>query len=282
MSDHEEFLAYLLKRLGLAVSAGACSLEILSESHSSPALKLTAGDTHLMVRRAGQPDGVRDLQREFSVLKLLSGSGLAPSPVMYDRDRKFIVYEYLPGEAWSRSMLVDPGSLDALTEALAVLHAHQLPGTVCDPVRTLQRYLVDADPALRSQLVGIATAAMESLHDRQPVLCHYDLWCGNIIQGSGTRFIDWEFANGGAPMIDLATLVCYHGLDEDETEDLWRSYSARMQKQPPRQDLASWCSIVDCLTVAWSGFSIARGEASGRSRPFYEPAFKRLGLNVDI
>ena len=83
-------------------------------------------------------------------------------------------------------------------------------------------------------------------------------------------------------MIDLATLVCYHGLDEDETEDLWRSYSARMQKQPPRQDLASWCSIVDCLTVAWSGFSIARGEASGRSRPFYEPAFKRLGLNVDI
>lgn len=282
MRDQEEFHAYLLRRLDLAGKAEVSTLEPLSEGHSNPCLKLTTGDVRFMVRLGGQSDEVRSLEREFSVLKMLDGSGLAPSPVMFDRDRKFIVYEYLPGEIWSPGMLREAGALEALADALARLHSYEQPGTVCDPVKTVGFYLRNADPVLRTQLMDIVRDAMGGLHGRQRVLCHHDLWCGNILQGSGTRFIDWEFANGGAALIDLATLVCYHGLGEEETEALWRSYASRMKKPPHREDLATWCTIVDCLTVAWSQFTIARGEASGVTGPFYGPAVKRLALNFEI
>lgn len=282
MKSQDEFLAYLLKRLDLADKAGESALEALPGSHSYSALTLTAGESRYMVRRGGRPDGVRDLEREFKVLTLLDGSGLAPSPMMYDADRKFIVYQYLPGTVWDRNMLVESGTLEALVESLARLHSYQLPGTVCDPLKTVEFYLQNAEPALRSLLMERVSAAMAGLHARQPVLCHYDMWCGNIIQGTSTGFIDWEFANGGPALIDLATLVCYHELDEDETETLWRSYAARVGGQLHRKDLAICCTIVDCLTVAWSCYLHARDEGSGTTEPFYGPAMKRLGLDIGI
>jgi aminoglycoside phosphotransferase (APT) family kinase protein len=282
MTDNDEFLAYLLRRLDLAGKANASKLELLSHSHFFSALKLTAGDTRYMVRRGGHPDGIRDLRREFNVLTLLDGSGLAPSPVMFDQDRNFIVYEYLPGVIWSRRMLTEAGALEALTDSLARLHSNNPPGSVCDPIKTVELYLLNADTALRSRLMEIANGAMGRLHGTRSVLCHYDMWCGNIIQDRNTRFIDWEFANGGAPLIDLATLVCYHSLDEDETEALWCSYAGKTQEQLHREDLATWCIIVDCLTVAWCGFSMALGDSPGATEPFYGPAAKRLGLNINI
>ena len=282
MSDHDEFLSYLLRRLDLGARADASKLELLSGSNAFSALKLTAGDTRYMVRRGGHPDGIRDLGREFNVLKLLDGSGLAPSPVLYDEDQLFIVYEYLPGEVWSRDMLTETGALDALTDSLARLHSNKPPGTVCDPVSTVEIYLLNADPVLRARLMEIVTGAMGRLHSSEVVLCHYDMWCGNIVQGRSTRFIDWEFANGGAPLIDLATLVCYHGLDEDETEALWCSYAGKLQNKPHREDLATWCTIVDCLSVAWALFSSAHGESAEVTDPFSAPARKRLGLDMGI
>ncbi len=282
MTANDEFLAYLLRRLDLAGKPDASKLELMSHSSVFPALKLTAGDTRYMVRRGGHADGTRDLNREFKVLKLLDGSGLAPAPVMFDRDKNFIVYEYLPGVTWSRNMLTQAAELDALTDALARLHSYDPPGTECDPLKTVELYLENADPVLRSRLMEIVTGAMGRMRRGRSVLCHYDLWCGNIIQGCSTRFIDWEFANGGDPLIDLATLVCYHGLDEDETEALWRSYVGKTREQAHREDLAAWCVIVDCLTVAWSRFSAALGDSPEASAPFYVPAAKRLGLNITI
>jgi len=281
VTDHDEFLSYLLRRLDLAGKAKASKLELLSGSNAFPALKLTAGDTRYMVRRGGHPDGIRDLGREFSVLKMLDGSGLAPSPVMFDEDQNFIVYEYLPGVVWSRNMLTEAGTLEALADSLVRLHRNNPPGTVCDPIKALEHYLRNADPVLRSRLMEIVIAAVDRLHSRRLVLCHHDMWCGNIIQACGTRFIDWEFANGGAPLMDLATLVCYHGLDEDETEALGCSYAGKLQQQPHREDLGTWCTIVDCLTVAWSQFSIAHGENAQVTEPFYGLAAKRLGLNIE-
>lgn len=280
MKDHEQFLAYLLRRLDLAGSAKLASLKALPGSSANSAQKLTAGETSYMVRRGGRPDGVRDLGREFNVLKLLDGSGLAPVPVMSDLERNFIVYEYLPGVAWSRAMLTEKDSLDVLTDLLTRLHGNSPPGTVCDPIKIMGIYLLNADSLLRSRLMDIAMAAMSRVHDAEPVLCHYDMWCGNIIQGRGTRFIDWEFANGGAPLIDLATLVCYHGLDEEETEALWCSYSGKMEKSLHREDLATWCTIVDCLTVAWGQYCAGIAESPDVTDSFCGPAAKRLDLNT--
>ena len=73
----------------------------------SSAQRLTVGDVRYVVRRGTSTAGARDLGREFEVLKLLEGSGLAPAPVLLDSGKRFIVYEYLPGVAWSRNMLTD-------------------------------------------------------------------------------------------------------------------------------------------------------------------------------
>jgi aminoglycoside phosphotransferase (APT) family kinase protein len=276
MSHAEDFLPYLLRRLGLPGKASSARLEPISRSRPWAVHKLSAGDVRYVVRR-GAPGGVQDLVREFEVLKLLEGSGLAPAPVLLDSDHGFIVCEYLPGVTWSGNMLTEEGSLEALADSLVRLHSYGPAGTVLDPVKRVERYLLNAEPFQRSMLISLCIEAVGNIRDSKVALCHYDMWCGNIVQGWSTRFIDWEYADGGSPLVDLATLICYHGLDEEGTEAIWRAYSKKADWAPRREDLASWCTIVDCLSVAWC-MQVANSDRD-RKEQFLVPSLNRLGLD---
>lgn len=282
MSSPEQFLPYLLRELGLPGKAGTARLEPLNGSSPGSAHRLTVGDVRYVVRGGTPTSGARDLGREFEMLHLLQGSGLAPAPVLLDPDKRFIVYEYLPGVAWSRNMLTEEDALDSLTESLVRLHRYSPAGTVLEPVKRVDSYLHNAEPIKRSTLTRLCTQAAAKLQDRNLALCHQDLWCGNIIQGAGTRFIDWEYADGGSPLFDLATLICYHDMNDDEAEKIWRAYLSKSDWQPPRADLDAWCTIVDCLTVAWCMYISLLTPRPELTRLFYLGAIARLGLDSAI
>ena len=282
MSYPGEFLPYLLRRLGLPGKASSAKLEPLSGSSPSSAQRLTVGDVRYVVRRGASEEGPRDFSREFEVLKLLQGSGLAPAPVLLDSEKRFMVYEYLPGVAWSRNMLIEDDALETLTDSLVRLHSYSPPGTVLEPVKRVERYLLNAEPIKRSVLTRLCIGAVMKLQDRNLALCHQDLWCGNIIQGWSTRFIDWEFADGGSPLVDLATLICYHDMNDDEAEKIWRAYVNKAGWQPAREDLDAWCTIVDCLTVSWAMYISLLTPRPDLAKVFYVRAAARLGLDSAI
>jgi aminoglycoside phosphotransferase (APT) family kinase protein len=279
MTGADEFLPYLLRRLDLPGKSSAARLEPLSRSKPSAVQKLTAGDVRYVVRRSASRDGVRDLQREFEILKLLEGSGLAPSPVLLDCDGGFMVCEYLAGVVWSGNMLSEEGALDALTDSLIRLHSYSSMGTVLEPVKRVERYLLDAKPFQRSALTSLCIKAARNLTDTRVALCHFDMWCGNIVQGWSTRFIDWEYADGGNPLVDLATLICYHELEDEQAEMLWRAYSGKTRRPPRHQELAHWCAIVDCLSVAWSLSIASSATDTDFKSQFLLPSLNRLGLD---
>jgi len=282
VSHPGEFLPYLLRRLGLPGKASSARLEPLSGSSPSSAQRLTVGDVRYVVRRGTPEMGPRDFSREFEVLKLLQGSGLAPAPVLFDSEKRFIVYEYLPGVAWSRKMLIEEDALDTLTDSLVRLHSYSPPGTVLEPVKIMEHYLLNAEPIKRAVLTGLCLGAVTKLQDGNLALCHQDLWCGNIIQGWSTRFIDWEFADGGSPLVDLATLICYHDMNDDEAEKIWRAYVNKAGWKPAREDLDAWCTIVDCLTVAWCMYISLLTPRPDLTKLFYVRAAARLGLDSAI
>lgn len=282
MSTQGQFLPYLLRRLGLPGKASSARLEPLSGSSPSSAQKLTVGDVRYVVRRGTSATGPRDFGHEFEVLKLLQGSGLAPAPVLLDAEKRFVVYEYLPGVVWSRNMLIEEDALDTLTDSLVRLHSYSPPGTVLEPVKRVERYLLNAEPIKRSVLTSLCVGAATKLRDRNLALCHHDLWCENIIQGWSTRFIDWEFADGGSPLVDLATLICYHDMNGDEAEKIWRTYVSKAGWQPVRADLDAWCTIVDCLTVAWCMYISLLTPRPDLTNLFYVRAAARLGLDFAI
>jgi aminoglycoside phosphotransferase (APT) family kinase protein len=282
VSNPEQFLPYLLRELGLPGKASTARLEPLHGSRPDSAHRLTVGDVRYVVRPGTFMGGTRDIVREFEMLKLLQGSGLAPAPVLLDPDKRFIVYEYLPGVAWSRNMLTEEGALDTLMESLVRLHSFSPAGTVLEPVKRVERYLLNAEPIRRSILTRLCAGAASKLQDRNLALCHQDLWCGNIIQGWSTRFIDWEYADGGSPLFDLATLICYHDMKDDETEKIWQAYVNKSGWQPPREDLNAWCTIVDCLTVAWCMYISLLTPRPELTNLFYVGAIARLGLDSAI
>ena len=282
MSDSGQFLPYLLRRLGLPGKASSARLEPLAGSSPSSAQRLTVGDVRYVVRRGASEVGPRDFSREFEVLKLLQGSGLAPAPVLLDAEKRFMVYEYLPGVAWSRNMLIEEDALEMLTDSLVRLHSYSPPGTVLEPVKRVERYLLNAEPIKRSILTSLCVRAVTKLKDRNLALCHQDLWCGNIIQGWSTRFIDWEFADGGSPLVDLATLICYHDMNKEEAEKIWQAYVNKARWQPARGDLDAWCTIVDCLTVSWCMYISLLTPRPDLTKLFYVRAAARLGLDSAI
>ena len=279
MNNPEQFLPYLLRKLGLPGKASTARLEPMPGGNPSSAQRLTVGDVRYVVRRGTSTAGARDLGREFEVLKLLEGSGLAPAPILLDSGKRFIVYEYLPGVVWSRNMLTEDDALDTLTDSLVRLHSFSSAGTVLEPVKRVERYLLNVEPIKRSVLTRLCVRAVARLQDRNLALCHQDLWCGNIIQGWSTRFIDWEYADGGSPLVDLATLICYHDMNDEEAEKIWRAYVNKAGWQPLREDLDAWCTIVDCLTVSWCMYISLLTPRPELTNLFYLGAVARLDLD---
>jgi thiamine kinase-like enzyme len=78
--------------------------------------------------------------------------------------------------------------------------------------------------------------------------CHNDIVAGNIIQHSGLKLLDWEYACDNDPMFDLASVIGFHDLDAKQIDSLFGAYAGgtnpelyeRLQNQVRLFDIIQW------------------------------------------
>jgi thiamine kinase-like enzyme len=199
------------------------------------------------------------LEREFELLGSLVAERLTAAPVAMDAARGLLITEFVED---ARPMMIEeirePAGMRSICQALRRLHrsAPELPPF--DPERIAIGYLdrLDGDwsePAERGwadEFLALARAYSETF---PPVtICHNDLVAENILSGSSTRLIDFEYAASASPVLDLASLAEMNELDETEAAGLVEIYHQDLPPPFSAADFATVRRLVRLIAHFWA------------------------------
>lgn len=171
-------------------------------------------------RRAGigQELGV-DRARELALHAAAAAAGLAPPILASAPDLRWTIRSFIRGRVWTSADLDSSHQRRRLGDRLAMLHSQPVPSWPrFDPLSVVERYaqrLIAAQPAARAKLeteVARCRALMQqtgSAH-RRPAIVHSDLHAGNLVDDGRLWLLDWEYAQVGDPLCDLAGLIAHH------------------------------------------------------------------------
>ncbi len=238
------------------------------------------------VLRLSGRDAAPDIANEHAVLALMSAADLAPEPLYADPARGVLLTRFLEGRTLVPEDLTDAAMLDRIAEALARVHLQVWSGRATDPVAATLGYLavLESDDqagqqatAIRCRLDALAGALDPG---PAPALCHNDLMSGNIHIGNRLRFVDWEYAGGGDPWFDIATLICYHDMSMAARSALVEAYRRYSGRYIDKQRLDALCALVDCQTLAWSLARSAGGASRSGDGGLARSAARRLDVQV--
>ncbi len=148
-------------------------------------------------------------QSEYDCLKQLSGKGVAPEAVCFNRTTfgDVLVYEYLHGTDWNNDVI-------SVAQLLARIHAEPIPeglrvlamGSDSVVAQTLD-ILKDAKPVDADRLKALKPNGKIAAAGTQ-CFVHTDVVAGNLIQTvDGVRMIDWQCPGSGDPVEDLAMFL---------------------------------------------------------------------------
>jgi thiamine kinase len=167
----------------------------------------------------GASDPGLDRERELALHGAAAVAGIAPNVVYVAPDHSCLVTEFLDGRVWTPHYFSRMRDLRSLAQRLRALHAVTPPPVArFDPLGTARRY---ADVILRGApdesdrvlhlLANGAEALARSGHaGRGAAIVHGDLHHGNVLTADRVYFIDWEYAQVGDPMLDLACILSYY------------------------------------------------------------------------
>lgn len=121
-----------------------------------------------------------DRQREYHILRKLSGSGLGPA--VYGFAERWLLLGWQPGEVLSPQQFIQ--QLDALVPLIARLHCQPLSGYRLSLLRLLEQYWLLSDPARRHCGWLRALRRLQRQGEPKPLrlaLLHMDIHAGNVI-----------------------------------------------------------------------------------------------------
>jgi thiamine kinase len=187
------------------------------------------GDRACVLRLDSEQESVFQFDRscELSILESAGKSGLAPAVIYSNAEAGILVTEFLPGRAWEEADISVPANLEKLAALLRDVHTLPRSGRRTDMVAVAQTY--EAYLEKRHGLHSFATHCVEVIRS-VPITddftcCHNDIVAANVIQGSGLKLIDWEFASDNDPMFDLASAIGFHNLEKEQSDILLKAYS---------------------------------------------------------
>jgi aminoglycoside phosphotransferase (APT) family kinase protein len=166
---------------------------------------------------AGDPGLDRD--RELALHAVAAQAGIAPQVVFAAPDRSCLITEYVDGRLWTPHYFTRMRDLRSLGQRLRTLHALVPPAVPpFDPLQVARRYadLIvarDPDEAGRIQFLlasGADALSRSGVERRKPAIVHSDLHHGNVLTADRVYFIDWEYAQVGDPLLDLACIMTYY------------------------------------------------------------------------
>jgi aminoglycoside phosphotransferase (APT) family kinase protein len=160
-----------------------------------------------------------DRDRELALHTAAANAGIAPRIVHACPDRTCLITEYVEGRLWTPHYFTRMRDLRALGQRLRTLHSIAPPSVVrFDPMVAARAYADtiirnDAGEAIRiSSLLERGEEAMRrsGTAERMPGIVHSDLHHGNVLTADRIYLIDWEYAQLGDPLLDLACIMSYY------------------------------------------------------------------------
>jgi thiamine kinase len=160
-----------------------------------------------------------DREREIVLHTAAAGAGLAPHIIYACPDRSCLITDYLDGRLWTPHYFTRMRDLRSLGLRLRVLHGVAPPPLPrFDPLVAARRYaelVVRGDPQESGRIHSLLERGAEALArsgsaQREGTIIHSDLHHGNVLTADRVYFIDWEYAQVGDPLIDLACIMAYY------------------------------------------------------------------------
>jgi thiamine kinase len=160
-----------------------------------------------------------DRERELALHAAAAGAGIAPPVIHAAPDHSSLITEYVDGRIWTPHYFSRMRDLRSLGQRLRALHSIATPAVPrFDPLSTARHYAEsivahESDEAARITmlLANGAEALRRSGWDQRPMaIVHGDLHHGNVLTADRVYFIDWEYAQVGDPLHDLACIMAYY------------------------------------------------------------------------
>lgn len=234
--------------------AGAAVKEQLADGPTNLSVRVEQGG-RAFVLRLDKPDASRlglDREAELVVIEAIAKAGLGVKPVHFDAGGGICLRPYIAGRTWTRAALSNEGSLERLAELLRALHALPPVGAEFKPLLAAGRYARQLGTTEAGNLFGQVASAYALIERGQPVLCHNDLVCQNILEGEELTLIDWEYAGIGDPFFDLAVVVQHHELEEPLARKFLAAYLRHEPSQGESDRLAKQCRFYQALLKLWT------------------------------
>jgi len=189
-----------------------------------------------------------DRELELQVRQNAHAAGLGAA-VVHAEDG-ILLSDFLPGVVWQDRDLTHDTKLEMLAAMLREVHELPITGKQFSPVTASSQYM--SVITRESGLLEFASLCQRMLESAQSPesfrCCHNDIVVQNIIQHTGLKLLDWEYACDNGPMFDLASLICFHDLRERQIDTLFNAYAGgansemfeQLQHQIRVFDLIQW------------------------------------------
>jgi thiamine kinase len=161
-----------------------------------------------------------DRERELTLHTAAAQAGIAPSIIYASADRSCFITEFVEGRLWTPHYFSRMRDLRSLGARLRNLHALPVPATVArfDPMAAARRYadhITRHEPVETVRITALMERGAEALErsmtaQRAASVVHCDLHHGNVLTADRVYFIDWEYAQVGDPLLDLACVMAYY------------------------------------------------------------------------
>jgi len=160
-----------------------------------------------------------DRDRELLLQGAAAGASIAPQIVYVNAERSCLITEYLEGRLWTPHYFTRMRDLRSLGARLRMLHSVAPPVIArFDPMAAARKYadvIMRSDPADAARIVNLLERGEEALQrsgsrERAARIVHSDLHHANVLTADRIYFIDWEFAQVGDPLWDLACILAYY------------------------------------------------------------------------
>jgi len=160
-----------------------------------------------------------DREREITLHTAAADAGLAPQIIYACPDRSCLITDFVDGRLWTPHYFTRMRDLRSLGLRLRVLHGVSPPPLPrFDPMAVARRYadvVVRSDPQEGARIQSLLDSGAEAQarsgsQQRAATIVHSDLHHGNVLTADRVYFIDWEYAQIGDPLLDLACVMAYY------------------------------------------------------------------------
>jgi thiamine kinase len=160
-----------------------------------------------------------DRDRELALHSAAADAGIAPQVIFAAPDRSCLITDFVDGRLWTPHYFTRMRDLRSLGQRLRTLHSLTPPPVArFDPMSVARRYadlIVRSEPDEGGRIQFLLAGGAEALsrtgfERRQPAIVHSDLHHGNVLTADRVYFIDWEYAQVGDPLLDLACVMTYY------------------------------------------------------------------------